>query len=333
MSGTTVPVHSFQIADPTTGATMVTDPVFDPVKAGFATVDPDRALAEVLGVYGSGAALASAYASELALISYVLYPSGIVAPGKVDPTNQTTNPFTLLAISPVPAAGESINGGGLSKTINATDPFTMQYSDNFALSDVAWGRLTPATLSQVTRLNVLQFNIEMRMPYVNQVQSSNAASHVLRSMIQFLSNTNIRGAFGDRKSRVVVAVSSDGYVAGLAGLLGVHWTLPGYQTDFCAPGGALVFELRQNNRTKQYVVRVYYTAQTFDQLRGLTTLSIDTPPATQQLMVPGGSTSSTDLDIPWPTFRKILTEAIGQKYVQPFMRDVPPGVLNNVPLE
>jgi hypothetical protein len=39
----------------------------------------------------------------------------------------------------------------------------------------------------------------------------------------------------------------------------MHWILSGYQQDYAAPGGSLVFELRQNSTTQDYIVRVYYT--------------------------------------------------------------------------
>ena len=69
------------------------DPVFDPLLAGVATVDPARALAEIQGVFGSGTNLSSAYSSELSLISKVLYPPGTqptnnATQGSVDPTTQ-----------------------------------------------------------------------------------------------------------------------------------------------------------------------------------------------------------------------------------------------------
>lgn len=318
--GATIPVHSYQLG--------TTDPVFDPVAANVVTIDADRAVTEVLGIYGSGAALASAYSGELSLIRGVLSP-----PGTVDPTAQTSQPFTLTAYIPITNAGGSINVGGLALTNSATDPFVMQYADGFPLEDVAWGRLSLDALSQTTRLITLQINIEMRLPYVNQVQSSNAAFHVLRSMRQAVSGSNLRGAFGNGKSRVLVIISSDYYVAGLAGLLGLHWTLPGYQPDYCAPGGALVFELRQSKQSKKYLVRVFYTVQTFDQLRNLTPLTLEEPPATMQLTIPGGSNSATDLDVKFATFKKLLSEAIDQEYVQPFGEEFPPGVLDNVPLD
>ncbi len=47
--GANIPVHTYY---PTNRA--VADPVFDPLLAGVATVDPARALTEVQGVFGSG---------------------------------------------------------------------------------------------------------------------------------------------------------------------------------------------------------------------------------------------------------------------------------------
>ena len=131
--------------------------------------------------------------------------------------------------------------GGLNSISSATDPFVMQYADNFPLEDVAWGRLSLDALSQQTRITSLLFNIQMLSPYLNQVQSSNAASHVLRTMEQAVIGDNIPGAFGDAGSRSIVIISSDGYVAGLAGLLKLHWLLPGYQPDFCRSGRSARF--------------------------------------------------------------------------------------------
>jgi hypothetical protein len=107
----------------------------------------------------------------------------------------------------------------------------------------------------------------------------------------------------------------------------MHWLLPGYQPDFCAPGGALVFELRQIRGTEDYLVRVFYTAQTFDQLHNLTPLSLTNPPATMQLLVPGGTNSATNLDVCFTSFTNLLSKAIGPEYVQPFEQEIQPGIL------
>jgi len=328
--GASIPVHTYAAGIP--------DPVFDPLSAGVTNVDPARAVTEIQGIYGSGSNLMSAYSGELSLVSQVLYPTGTqptyppatnAFQGSVDPTTQ---PITLVANSPQSsgppyATGEVINMGGLDSTVSAADPFVMEYADDFPTNEVAWGRLTLDTLSQQTRLVTLQFDICMRSPYLAQVQSSSAASHILRSMLQVTGGAPLDGAFGTNQPQVLVIISSDGFVAGLAGLLHMHWLLPGYQPDFCPPGGALVFELRQVTATGQYLVRVFYTAQTFDQLRNLTALSLTNPPATMQLLVPGGS-STTNLDVDFTTFTNLMNAAIGLEYVLPFENNNLPGVLD-----
>jgi 4-phytase/acid phosphatase len=330
--GANIPVHTYNPTNP-----YVADPVIDPLMAGVATVDPARALAEIQGVYGSGTNLSSAYSGELSLISKVLYPTGTqptyppatnATQGSVDPTTQ---PILLTANGPQHSTkyftGEVIGMGGLSSTISAADPFVMQYAVGFPTNEVGWGRLTLDTLSQQTRLVTLQFDICMRQPYLARVQSSSAASHILRSMLQVTGGAPLDGALGTPASQVLVIISSDAYLAGLAGLLDMHWLLPGYQPDFCPPGGALVFELRQVKATGQYLVRVFYTAQTFDQLRNLTALSLTNPPATMQLLVPGGS-STTNLDVDFTTFTNLMNAAIGLEYVLPFENNNLPGVLD-----
>jgi 4-phytase/acid phosphatase len=337
--GASIPVHTYYPTNP-----YVADLVFDPLLAGVATVDPARALAEIQGVYGSGTNLSAAYSSELSLVSQVLYPPGTqplypgtsptnnAPPGSFDPT---TLPILLTTNAPQYSTnstnyyftGEVIGMGGLSSTISTADPFVMQYADNFPTNEVAWGRLTLDELSQQTRLVTLQFDICLRQPYLARVQSSSAASHILRSMLQVTGGVQLDGALGTPQSQVLVIISSDGYVAGLAGLLDMHWLLPGYQPDFCPPGGALVFELRQVTATGQYLVRVFYTAQTFDQLRNRTTLTLAVPPATQQLLVPGGS-STTNLDVDFTTFTNLMNAAIGMEYVEPFAKEIQPIVQN-----
>jgi 4-phytase/acid phosphatase len=326
--GANIPVHTYNPTNP-----FVADPVFDPLLAGVATVNPARALTEVQGVFGSGTNLASAYSGELSLISKVLYPLGTqptngAIQGSVDPT---ALPIALTTNAPLPLplppyyTGNVIGMGGLSSTVSAADPFVMQYADGYTNTDVGWGRLTLDELSQQTRINTLQISIAMRQPYLARVQSSSAASHVLRSMNQVITGKPLAGAFGDTQSQILVIISSDYYLSGLAGLLDAHWSLPDYQPDFCPPGGALVFELRQVTATGQYLVRVFYTAQTFDQLRNLTPLTLGAPPATQQLLIPGGS-STTNLDIDFAAFTNLMNAAIGLEYVQPFTNEIQPIV-------
>jgi 4-phytase/acid phosphatase len=63
----------------------------------------------------------------------------------------------------------------------------------------------------------------------------------------------------------------DTNVASLAGLLDLHWRVPGLAADDPAPGGAIVFERLVDRQGRRYV-RAAYRAQTLAQIRALTRL-------------------------------------------------------------
>lgn len=329
LPGIDVLVYSYPLGTP--------DPVFDPIATRIVTANGDQAAREIAGIYGTGDSLKAAYGAELSLIRSLLfgYPNGTVPPpptpaGLVD---ATALPVPLTPTKTGVATANIIDSGAIANTLYAADPFVMEYTDGLPMSDVAWGELSVEALSQQTRIINLLFGIEMLPPYLNRLQSSNAASHVLRSMEQAAIGDTIPGAFGDPKDKLLVVNSSDAYVAGLAGLLHMHWLLPGYQQDYCAPGGSLVFELRERKRSGNLIVRAFYTAQTFDQLRNLTPLTLERPPATMQLFIPGGSRSEKDLDITFERFRELLRKAIDESAVQDPSTETPPGSLTGVPLQ
>lgn len=152
-------------------------------------------------------------------------------------------------------------------------------------------------------------------------------------MEQAVTGRKVPGALGTPGTNLLGIISSDAYIVGLASLLKLHWMLPGYQQDFAAPGGAMVFELRQVRSTGEYVVRVYYTAQTFDQLRNLTPLTTAQPPATMQLLIPNGYEADASLDVSFNKFKELVTNAINLYYVQNPAAEAPPAPLTGVPLK
>jgi 4-phytase / acid phosphatase len=317
-----VPIYSYPLGQP--------DPVFDPISAKIGTLDAARAAAEASGIF-NGPALASAYSAELSVIRSAIYNSsnGIAPTGFVDPT---TVPIPLTVNTSNVVTANVINAGGIEDALLAADPFVMEYADGMPMQNVAFGQLSLSQISQQTRIITLDFAIEMTPPYLNQVQSSNAAAHILRSLQQTASGSAVPGAFTAPGPTVLLINSSDAYVVGVAGLLKTHWMLPGYQPDYAAPGGSLIFELRQNTSTSAWIVRVYYTAQTFDQLRNQTALTLAQPPATMQLLVPDGGQASGSLDVPFTQFSSLLNAAINLNYVQDPGAEVPPSPLTGVPL-
>jgi hypothetical protein len=83
----------------------------------------------------------------------------------------------------------------------------------------------------------LPIDLEFRTPYLARVQSSNLASHVVRSMVQAATGNAITGALGNPSTKLIALVASDVNLAAFAGLFHLDWILPGYQANYSSPGG------------------------------------------------------------------------------------------------
>jgi 4-phytase/acid phosphatase len=283
-------------------------PLFDPVGAGVAPLDTQMAIASVMGrIGGNPQALASAYAPEIALTRSVLFDYPVnETPAPPTPANKidvSTIPFAVTAGT----EGFPVDLGGLFDVGVAIDPFVMEYGDGLP---AGWGQLTADGVSQTSRIYGLILGLQFRTPYLARVQSSNVASHIVRSMVQSATGNVMTGTLGTPSTKVVVLIASDVNVCGLAGLFHLDWLVPGYQPNFCGPGGAMVLQLRQSQSTGEYIVRGSYVAQTMDQLRNLTPLTLDAPPASSPLFIPGCSVGNATFDCPLATFVGIANQLI-----------------------
>jgi 4-phytase/acid phosphatase len=287
------------------------DPLFDPVGAGVAQLDPRKAIASVKGRLGGNAqSLVSVYAPELALTRSVLlgYPAGqtpvpAVPAGTID---VTALPFDVTAGT----SGMPVTFPGFGDVVNTIDPFVMEYAEGLPASDVGWGQLTADGVSQTSRLYTLILDLYFRTPYLDGAQSSNMASHIVRSMVQAATGNAMTGALGNPSTREIVLIGSDAQITGLAGLFHLDWMLPSYQANSCAPGGALVFELRQSQSTGEHIVRASYIAQTLDQLRNRAALTLTAPPARAPVFIPGCSSRNATFDCALTDFVSVAKRAI-----------------------
>jgi 4-phytase/acid phosphatase len=287
------------------------DPLFDAVGAGVARLDLRKALAAVQGrVGGNGDSLSTAYAAELALTRATLFgypPSQTPAPptpaGKID---VTAIPMDIT----IGAPGMPVNLGGLGQVAGAIDPFLMEYADGLPASSVGWGQLTAAGVSQTSRISNLNLDLLCRTPYLATVVSSNIASHIARSMVQAATGNVMPGSLGTPSTKLIVLIASDTNLHAFASLYHLDWLLPSYESDFCSPGGAIVFELRQSQRTGEYIIRASYVGQTLDQLRNRTPLTLAAPPASAPVFIPGCSETNSTFDCRLADFVRISKQVI-----------------------
>jgi len=123
----------------------------------------------------------------------------------------------------------------------------------------------------------------------------------------------VPGALTKPGDRLLILVGHDTNLSNIGGALGLDWLIDGRRND-TPPGGALVFELWKKHGADEFSVRTYYAAQTLEQMRNATPLSLGNPPERVPVFVPG--CSQADYSCPWKTFiqaMQVVTESVSVK--------------------
>jgi 4-phytase/acid phosphatase len=273
------------------------DPLFHALPT-LGKADITASTASLMGSFGSDPqAIVPAYALAFAKLDAIL---GCDA-GSCTPIS--TVPSTVVAAK---KTGLAELQGPVDLASTAVEDFILAYTDGRPLSDVGWGRVDRATLLELSQLHTLKFLVNTETPYTARVQGSNLLDHVLATIDQ--------GATGRRENATRVPLSAhfaafvghDTNLEALAGMLQLRWLLPGYQLNDTPPGGALAFEVYRVAGAEPFV-RVFYTAQSLDAMRGLT----PEKPLRAPVFVPG----CPALDCPITAFDRIAHTAIDPAFV------------------
>lgn len=289
------------------------DPLFRAAKLPIGHPNLKLGVAATLGRIGGDAAVVpQACAPAFATLHRVLLgQSATLAPGKVDVRD--------LPASIEPGATDHVVAmkGPLRSAMQITDNLMLEYAEGMPLPEVGWGRLSRADLTQLMQLHSLYFGLTDGTFYPAQVQGSNLASHILKTIDQAATGRADPGAFGTPAHRLIVLVAHDTNIINLGGLLGLSWWLPGTQANPLLPGGALIFELRQRRQDRQFTVRAYYLSQSLDQIRTLEPLTLKNPPGHAPIFIPGASEAGPGLAAPLERFEALLHRVIDPEFVLP----------------
>lgn len=222
------------------------DPLFEEYRnSGITAEEAGDAIAAAIGPDGI-AALAQRFQPQLDEVSRILcgdrpgdcgligMPSGV----EVDPSGARRPRLT----------------GALDRGSVVAEVLELQYAEGKPMSEVGWGRASAEDIRAVGALHALELSLIAR-PRPLALANAGKIAEAIRDG---LSNG----------PPLTVLVGHDTEIANLAGLLDVHWSVPGFADDEPAPGGALVFELVEDADGNR-VVRSSYRAQTLDQIRDL----------------------------------------------------------------
>ncbi len=188
-----------------------------------------------------------------------------------------------------------------------SEDLLLEYSDGMPLSAVGWGNVDEAELGRLLALHSVYFDLIHQTPAFATAEASNLLQHITRTLAQAVTGKATNGATGNPGDKLVVFAGHDTNIAGVASLLGLHWHLDGRDED-TPPGTQLSFELWQS-ASGAYSVRVGIAMQTLHQLRELSPLTLDAPPAMQTL-APAGCIVKNDR-CSWPEFLSMTAKATG----------------------
>jgi 4-phytase/acid phosphatase len=283
------------------------DPLFHSLAAGVGNPDRNRAAASIAGRIGQDpAAVTQAYRPQLVALQRILIGNG-------------PNPARQLL--DVPASLDSGTGehlaelkGPLFTASTITENFLLEYTSGLPMNQVGWGRVDLATLKELLDLHTAASDLTRRTTYLAQVQASNALAHILSTLQQAVTGKPVPGALGKPADKVVLLTGHDTNLSNIAGTLNINWLIDGRRDD-TPPGGALIFDLWQQP-DGSYQVSLHYTAQTLEQMRNLTPLTLENPPARANVFIPGCSGAGQTFPCAWKSFEQTVTTAIDPEFVK-----------------
>jgi len=186
--------------------------------------------------------------------------------------------------------------GPIDYASTASESFVLEYDEGMPLSSVAWGRVSRGEIERLLIFNVTKFKYVNRPPYIAGASAGPLARIVLDTF-------NAHSA-----PKLTILGGHDTNIAPMAGVLGVHWDIPSYLTDDIPPGSALGFELVSDSFKNKFV-RIFFRAQTMDELRSLATLDpAKGQPFRQYVAIPG--CGRPDVGCPLLAFTRIVSSRI-----------------------
>jgi 4-phytase/acid phosphatase len=281
----------------------IADPIFSPVPGTFPPPTDAAVAADQQATLGSDpeAFFSLARNPELKELSFVLAP---------DSAHPAAKP---ILDDPRPLAAMS----------SLIENFLLEYTDGKPMQEVGWGRVDRAALHRLMPLYVKRFDLITRTPLAARTRGSNLVAHILDTLEQAAHSAQtqpgqtvpgqaVQGAFGPVGTRLVYLGGHDSDLSRIGGLFGLHWSVDGIGDD-TPPDSQIVFELWQSAKSKQYSVRMFYRAQTLDQLRSGQALTLADPPAEVSLTPPGCSSGAP---CPFATFDKAARAVLDPAYIQ-----------------
>lgn len=228
------------------------DPMFNPIESGQAPLDPARAAAAIDAAVGPRGIATTERGMKPLLIRLdrVLCGSATATCGVArEPTT----------IRPATATSRPKLGGALDRASTAAQILLLEYAEGKPANEVGWGRATASDIAAFGAFHALEFRLLARPPYIATRNLAGLSPRIATWLTDEAPTA----------PKVALIAGHDTNVANLAGVLGLHWNVPGIAADDPVPGGAIQLERLTDGKGNHYV-RASYRAQSLPELRAAT---------------------------------------------------------------
>ena len=277
------------------------DPLFHLPPEDIAHVDTAVTTAAIGGRIGNNAdSLTEAYRPQLAAFDNILATCGKASPNSPKRTSLFDIPATL-------SAGQGDHLADLRGPINTASTLAenllLEYTEGMDKADVGWGCVDGPTIRSLIALHTAATDFTQRTPAIASMQAARLLNHIRLALEQAVEQQSVEGAPGKSLDRALFLIGHDTNLLNIAGTLNLTWIVDGRRDD-TPPGSALIFELWKHRGTGKYDVKIYFSAQTLEQMRYARTLTLDAPPQRIPVFIPG--CSRADFSCSWTSFSQIM---------------------------
>ncbi len=204
---------------------------------------------------------------------------------------------------------------GLSVLANMAETLRLGWSENLPFSQIAWGNITRAEqISAILPLLTTNYDLSNDVLYTAQKR----ASILLNAM---LAAAEGRDATPD--ARWLLLVAHDTNIAMVRTLMNFSWTLPGYTRGNIPPGSSLVVERWRDKVSGERFLRVYFQAQSLDDLRRLQPIDATHPLLREEWRQADCRVTPVGTLCPLRSAVRALGREIDRKAVTPVSYDLP----------
>lgn len=291
------------------------DPLFHSSEAGVGHPDNLLATAAISGRIGANPkGLSEAYRPQLEALQEVLRGCGADADCAAAGAEPPQSLFDIpSSIAPGTGGRLVYLHTPLGTASTMAENLLLEYAEGMDPVNVGWGRVDLEKLRELVQLHTANEDITQRTRYIARAQSSNLLYHILQSMQQAVAAHPAEGALTRPGDRLLILAGHDTNLANISGALDLSWLIDGRRDD-TPPGGALVFEVWKKQVSGEYSVRTFYMAQSLDQMRNATPLSLGSPPQRVPVFVP--ACARPDNSCHWEAFRQAVQAQIISTFVK-----------------